>query len=260
MHDLFSLQGKVAIVTGGAGYLGSSMVEALLARGAAVAVADPVDLPESFASLQGRERLLHVRCDVAQTDSIRAALQEIHGHFGRIDILVNNVNIPGGGRGQSNELEHMTDEVWSKGVDGAVGTVFRCTRESIPYLKEHGGAIVNNASMYGMVSPDPAMYGELSKNPPNYGAGKSGVIQFTRYCAAHLAHYGIRANSVSPGPFPKPRLGYEEWFMNRLADKTMLKRTGRQHEVAGAVVFLASPAADYITGVNIPVDGGWTAW
>lgn len=259
-HDLFSLEGNVAVVTGGAGYLGSRMVEALLGHGASVVVGDVADLPKMPPDVASTGRLLHLRCDVSSTQSIRRMFQESRQYFGHVDILINNACY-GAGYG-STEIESMSDEMWMKGLDGAVGTTFRCTREAVPYLRERGGGtIVNIASMYGMVSPDPGMYGSSgANNPPNYGVGKSGVIQLTRYSAAHLAVHRIRVNCVSPGPFPNPDFGYEAWFMKNMEDKTMLKRTGRPHEIAGAVLFLASSASDYVTGINVPVDGGWTAW
>lgn len=260
MKNLFSLQGKTAVITGGAGYLGSCMAEAMLEHGANVTVADPADLPERLIAYEHKGTLHHIRCDVSDTDSIREMFESSTNHFGQLDILVNNANY-GAGYGDTG-IDKMSDEVWSIGLDGSVGTVFRCTRESIPYFRKSGGGnIVNIASMYGVVSPDPGIYGTSgANNPPNYGAGKSGVLQLTRYCAGHLADDHIRVNSVAPGPFPKPRDQYKDDFQQQLEQKTMLKRTGKQHEVAGAVLFLASPAADYVTGANIAVDGGWTAW
>lgn len=260
IYSLFSLKQKVAIVTGGSGYLGSYMVEAMLIHGASVVVADPANPPEHLDPFVEKGTLYHIRCDVSDTESIRNMFKEVHNHFGHIDILVNNATY-GAGYGDTG-IDKMSDEVWNIGIDGTVGTVFRCTRECIPYFRQNGeGNIINTASMYGIVSPDPRIYGTSgANNPPNYGAGKSGIIQFTRYSAGHLANNNIRVNSVSPGPFPKSGNQYNEDFQKNLAEKTMLKRVGKQHEVAGAVVFLASAASDYVTGINIPVDGGWTAW
>ncbi|SEQ45914.1 gluconate 5-dehydrogenase [Virgibacillus subterraneus] len=260
MKEMFSLRGKTAVVTGGSGYLGSCMVEAMLAHGANVTVADPAEIPERLFPYKEKGKLYHVRCDVSDTESICNMFERSADNFGQLDILVNNANY-GAGYGDTG-IDKMSDKVWDIGIDGSVGTAFRCTRESISYLRQNGGgSIVNIASMYGMVSPNPGIYGSSeANNPPNYGAGKSGVIQLTRYCAGHLAKDNIRANSVSPGPFPKPSQEYDQDFQNNLADKTMLKRVGEQHEVAGTIVFLASSASGYVTGVNIAVDGGWTAW
>lgn len=155
----------------------------------------------------------------------------------------------------------MEDAVFNKGLDGTIGATFRGIREVVPYMKEHGGSIVNYCSMYGLVSPDLRIYGDNpQKQPPNYGAGKAAVDQLTRYAAGALAEYGIRVNAVTPGPFPNPKNQDDEEFNAKLAYKTMLGRFGQNYEMAGAVLLLASDAGSFMTGTNIVVDGGWTAW
>jgi gluconate 5-dehydrogenase len=115
--------------------------------------------------------------------------------------------------------------------------------------------------MYGLVSPDLRIYGDNpQKQPPNYGTGKSGVAQFTRYAAGALGEYGIRVNAITPGPFPNPANQNDPVFNRKLAEKTMLGRIGKSSEIAGAVLLLASDASSFMTGANIVVDGGWTAW
>lgn len=256
--QLFSLEGKTVVVTGGSGYLGREIAKGLSEFCATVVVADVND-----AGLGGigEDRIHYVRCDVSDTTSIREAFQEANRIGGGIHALVHCATY-GAGYGPAGTIENMSDEDWSKGVDGALGTAFRCTRESVPYLEAAGGgSIVHFGSMYGMVSPDPSIYGTSgANNPGNYGAGKAGVIQLTRYCAAHLAPKGIRVNSVSPGPFPNPHYQQDPAFVNELNRKTMLRRTGKAEEIVGAVLLLVSGASSYMTGSNLVVDGGWTAW
>jgi NAD(P)-dependent dehydrogenase (short-subunit alcohol dehydrogenase family) len=132
----------------------------------------------------------------------------------------------------------------------------------IPLLeKAESKSVVNVASMYGMVSPDDRIYGESGRNsPPFYGAGKAGLIQLTRYLACHLASKNIRVNAISPGPFPPQSIRIDDpEFHARLAAKVPMGRVGLADEIGGAVQFLLSEAASFITGVNIPIDGGWTA-
>jgi len=260
-EKIFDLTGKCILITGGTGYLGSALTEALLTFGAGVTVADI-----TFKSLpiwdvaEEEGRLLSVQCDISSTASIREALRQHHEARGRLDVLINCAHY-GAGYGKAAEIESMTDEMWNRGIDGTGGATFRCIREAVPYLKMDGGAIINFASMYGMVSPDASVYGDSgANNPPNYGAGKAAVIQLTRYCAAHLAKYGIRCNCITPGPFPDPASNSDTAFLKRLSAKTMLGRTGTASEVAGAVLLLASDASSYMTGSNLVVDGGWTAW
>jgi gluconate 5-dehydrogenase len=258
MEHLFSLEGKVVIITGGSGFLGTTLTEAMVAYGATVVVADRT---EFHGHVTAPDRILFMTCDVSDTDSIRETFRTVKERYGRVDVLINGATY-GAGYGKQGTVAAMSDEDWFKGVDGAVGTAFRCTREVIPYMEEiGGGSIINIASMYGMVSPDPRIYGDSgANNPVNYGAGKAAVIQLTKYCAGHLSGKNIRVNSISPGPFPKTEIQQDSEFLRNLRDKTMLGRTGRPEELVGPVLLLASQASSFMTGANIVVDGGWTAW
>ncbi|MBR2860496.1 MAG: SDR family oxidoreductase [Clostridia bacterium] len=250
---------KVCIVTGGAGYLGSACCKALKDFGATVVSLDVLYSSENQPSKE--EADLGLYCDLASTDSIKECFSKTQDIFGRIDVLV-NCGIFGAGYGKDSRIEFMDDETWKKGIDGSLGVTFRGIREIVPYMKENGGSIINFCSMYGLVSPDLRIYGpdNPQTNPPNYGAGKAGVAQLTRYAACSLAKYNIRVNAVTPGPFPKPANATDSEFMASLGNKNMLGRTGKNHEIAGAVLLLASDASTYTTGSNIVVDGGWTAW
>ncbi|RKN64088.1 SDR family NAD(P)-dependent oxidoreductase [Paenibacillus ginsengarvi] len=257
---MFSLKNKVVVVTGGSGYLGSSVAEGLLAMGAQVAVADRTEW-SGLSSWSDQGYWAH--CDVSDTASVQEMFRQTKEKFGHIDALVNMATY-GAGYGPAGTVDRMTDEDWRIGVDGALGTVFRCTREVIPYLRENGGgSIVNFASMYGVVSPDPRIYGDSgANNPPNYGAGKAGVLQLTRYCAAHLAADQIRVNSITPGAFPNPaqQANQNESFRRLQREKIMMGRVGTPREIVGPVVLLVSDASSYMTGSDITIDGGWTTW
>lgn len=261
MKDLFSLQGKNVVLTGGCGNLGRVMAKHLLDYGANLFIADLIDTP--MAELVGSVR--YVKCDLSKADSVRAMLESVKAQGGGLDVLINNAAYGGGAGGKkmlSTRMEDYNDEAWNIGIDGTLGVTFRCIRESVPYFVAHGGgSVVNIASMYGVVAPDHSIYGDTGANSPvTYGAGKAGVIQLTRYCASYLAKYGIRVNSITPGPFPRVTPEMDRDFLNKLERKTMLGRTGSPDELAGPLILLASDASSFMTGANVVVDGGWTAW
>ena len=192
-----------------------------------------------------------------------AQIQQIGDEFGQIDIIVNNAY-----HGCAAQVKSDTVANFDSAYHIAVTMPFRLIQAALPYLekageKNAGGAsVINIGSMYGMVSPDPAIYSDTGQNnPPHYGAAKAGLIQLTQYLACHLATQKIRVNAISPGPFPNPDvITTNPEFHQALCQKTPMARIGRPEELIGPLVFLASDASSYITGTNIPVDGGWTSW
>ena len=257
---LFDMTGKVCIVTGGTGYLGSGNVKALKDFGATVVVADVRPQEDRWGDAPVSAGDMFVECDLRSLDSVKNCFKTVYEKYGRIDVLV-SCACYGVRGGATSFMEELEDEKFSEGVEGIIGSTFRCLREVVPYMKKTGGSIINYCSMYGLVAPDLRMYGDsYQRQGPSYGAGKAAVAQFTRYAAVDLAHYGIRVNSVTPGPFPNPHKQDDPEFNQKLADHTMLGRFGYNHEMAGAVLLLASDAGSFMTGTNITVDGGWTAW
>mgnify|MGYP000877790409 CR=1 FL=1 len=263
MNKLFDLQGKVAIVTGGYGHLGSAMVRALLAANATVIVAGR-SVDRFFAAFSSLEcESLHFReIDVTDSDSIKRFFTDIIAHFGSVDILVNNAHASRG-----NSQENMADDDWSYTLDGVVGSVHKMTKAVIPQMKKQkSGKIINISSMYGLVSPDfKALYQgddcEKYTNPPHYGAAKAAMNQLTRYFAVLLGPHNIQVNAVAPGPFPNPKVQKENpAFIEKLSNKNPLHRIGKPEDLAGVITLLSSPASDFITGQIIQVDGGWTIW
>ena len=260
--DLFKLDGKTAIVTGGAGHLGGAMSEGLAEAGAVVVIASRnlekcKETAARISEANAGVEVTALKLDISTRESIKKCFSAVKERHGGIDILVNNAYY-----GASNVIEEMSDEEWNLGIDGALGSTFRCTSEVIPTMREAGGGvIVNVSSMYGVVSPDRRIYrGTSNANPPNYGAAKAGLIQFSKYCACHLADYRIRVNALSPGPFPSPKVQKTDWFVEELGGKNPMGRIGQPWELKGALLFLCSDASTYVTGHNVVVDGGWTAW
>ena len=259
--NLFSLKDNVVLITGGYGYLGTAISSGMAAQGATIYVLarDNQKFEDSFATLDKnlRNKIYFQSCDVSDGESIAAAFKAVHAKEGKLDVLVNNAFYS---QGQS--PEQMTDADWQVGVDGTLNSVFRCIREVIPYFKALGsGKIINVSSMYGLVAPDFEVYKDAPEflNPPHYGASKAGVIQLTKYYASFLGSDNINVNAVTPGPFPSETVKKHQKFVTALENKTALGRVGLPEDLAGAFVFLASEASNYITGQNIVVDGGWTA-
>lgn len=261
MIKTFDLNSKVILISGGYGFLGRAITLSLSHHGAKVYVLGRSEkkFKEAFNDENGliNSSINFFVCDVSSTESIKQAFESIDEKEGKIDVLINNAFYS---KGQS--PEKMSDEDWSYGVDGSLNSVFRAIREVIPYFKKNkSGKIINVSSMYGVVAPQFDVYDEYPQflNPPHYGAAKAGVIQITKYYASYLGKYNIKVNTVTPGPFPSDKVKEDKGFVKALAEKTCLGRVGLPEDLAGCFVFLASNAADYITGQNFVVDGGWTS-
>lgn len=257
--SLFKLAGRVAFLSGAAGHLGAAMAEALAGAGAFVLLngRNYDRLKDLEAKLTGRG--LGARAcpfDVADGKTVEEYFRSVMAEFGRLDILVNNAY-----SGKAATVEHATAADFAFAYDIGVTAAFRCVQAALPALRAaEGASVINIASMYGMVSPDPRVYDGDSgmNNPPFYGAAKGALIQLTRYLACHLAADKIRVNAISPGAFPPDTVAPK--FRSRLEEKVPMARLGRPDELRGVIVFLASSASAYVTGINLPVDGGWTAW
>ena len=262
IKNMFDLTGKTVAVTGGAGYLGAGISEALVAFGAELYLLghDAGKVRRECARL--REKYDGVTCesvafDLRDKDSVHSAVDAVMQMARKIDVLINNAAY-----GCTKHLHKYEEEDWVEGIDGTINGVFRMTREILPIMLEQGsGNIINIASMYGMVAPNMEIYGDSGQNnPANYGAGKAAIIQFTKYIACVYAEKGIRANAVSPGPFPNPDVQKDVRFVHALESKTPMHRIGTPEDLQGVMVYLASDASRYTNGQNIAVDGGWTSW
>ena len=254
------LDGQIILVTGGSGHLGQAICYQLGAAGAHVIVNGRTDsrlrsVADAIRSNGGAASPLVA--DVTREAEQRHVADHVARVFGRLNGLVNNAYA-----GQTGTINSSTGDEIRNTLESSLVAPFGLTRALIPLLeKAESKSVVNVASMYGMVSPDDRIYGESCRNsPPFYGAGKAGLIQLTRYLACHLASKNIRVNAISPGPFPPQSIRIDDpEFHARLAAKVPMGRVGLADEIGGAVQFLLSESASFITGVNIPIDGGWTA-
>jgi NAD(P)-dependent dehydrogenase (short-subunit alcohol dehydrogenase family) len=255
--DLFRLDGKIAVVTGGAGTVGRAIVGALAEAGALVVAAsrDVARCQECAAELRGAGLQVEgARCDLASEREIHALRDEVLRRHGAIDILFNNSVARHGG-----DLRHTTAADLAASLQvNATGLMLTCQAFSQPMQEKQSGSIVNIGSIYGMVSPNFPLYeGMRAGNRIDYAFVKSGMLNLTRYLACYLAPFNVRVNCLSPGAIQTPNL--PESFIADFSKRVPLGRLAQAWEMQGAALFLASGASTYVTGQNIVVDGGWTA-
>ncbi|WDF55411.1 SDR family oxidoreductase [Mucilaginibacter sp. KACC 22063] len=265
--ELFSLNGKTAIVTGALGLIGRKHCEALALAGANVIVADiNGEAAADFAAQLGDQHL-GIQLDVTNKAAVEAARDQILNQYGAIDILVNNaaINDMFENPAMAKELsafENYPLDAFQKSLDVNVTGVFLCSQVFGTVMAENeGGSIINIASTYGMVGPDQKIYrtecGEQTFfKSAAYPVTKGAIINFTRFLAAYWGSKGVRVNTLSPGGVEN---GQNEYFINNYSEKTLLGRMAKASDYQGALIFLASDASAYMTGANLVVDGGWTA-
>jgi NAD(P)-dependent dehydrogenase (short-subunit alcohol dehydrogenase family) len=246
----FSLQGQVSIVTGGGRGIGLEIARAMRASGAQVVIAesDPESGQTAASELEG----LFVQTDVTDPQSVRAMVQAVMAHHGRIDCLVNNAGIC-----RNTPAEETSDEEWRLVLAVDLDGVFYACREVGKVMLNQGaGVIVNIGSMSGVIANKP-------QPQAAYNVAKAGVIHLTKSLAGEWSGRGVRVNCISPGYIgtPMTRRGFEnpEWREAWLTG-TPMARMGEPGEVAALAVFLASPAASFMTGSNVVIDGGYTSW
>jgi NAD(P)-dependent dehydrogenase (short-subunit alcohol dehydrogenase family) len=268
--DKFNLNDRVAVVTGGAGLLGTEFCRTLAQAGARVAVADlNQSAADGVAQSLTAEGLmaLGVGVDVTRPESIRQMVEKLVQLWGRIDILVNSAALdpkfdPQHQGKHANAFEDYPLEAWNQALSVNLTGMFLCTQAVVqPMLTQGKGAIVNICSTYGLVGPDQRIYQRPGQpqqyKPVYYSVTKSGVLGFTRYLATYYAGKGIRVNALTPGGVYN---NHDEIFERNYAARTVIGRMADRDEMNGALLYLASDASSYMTGSNLVVDGGWTAW
>lgn len=266
---MFRLDRDLAIVTGAFGKLGPVWIEALLGAGATVAALDrPGAVPSAaFEGLHERYagRLRSYACDVTDRAAIDAARDVILADLGTPTVLVNNAGVdqPPDQSGQRYTVDAMPIELFRRMIDVNVAGTFQMIQSIGPsMIKRGGGSIVNIGSLYASVAPDSRFYdhfpGEVPfMKVPSYGASKAAVVNLTRFFATHWGHHGIRVNTLSPGGV----LGAQDQdFRQKYGARVPLRRLAEAGDLTGPLLFLASSASSYVTGHELRVDGGFTAW
>ncbi|MCR5217658.1 SDR family oxidoreductase [Treponema sp.] len=255
MKNYFDLTGQVAIVTGCSTGLGVQMAKALANQGAKiVAIARRKEKIEAVAKEIAdtyKVETLAVQCDITDTDKVNAAVDEVMAKFGRIDIVINNA-----GTGAVAPAEDITDDQFNGEMNVDLFGTFKVARAVAKkaMIPAKYGRVINIASMYGLVG------NKIAGSAP-YHAAKGGVVNLTRALAAEWGKYNITVNSICPGyfytPLTKETLD-SDFFQQNAKTMIPMERYGNEGELDSAAVFLASPASTYVTGVNLPVDGGYT--
>ena len=255
--SLFDLKDRVAFVSGARGHLGQAMVRALAQAGAHLIVngRDDEELGVFERQLRAEgHRVTRAAFDIGDIAAVRTFFSGLK----RLDILVNNAVAM-----QVKSFQALEPSDFAQTYQSAVIAAFEAARAALPALKEAAAqagdaSIVNIASMYGQVAPDGRLYENRDQQSPfHYGPAKAGLLQLTRHLAAEFGESRVRVNALVPGAFPA-RAPAE--LAARLSGRTMLGRVGKPHEIAGPLLFLASPASSYMTGAALNIDGGWTAW
>lgn len=258
---MFELKNKKIVFFGAVGYLATPIVWKMAELGADLML---VDINVERASKVAKELSLKYpeQCfdfsylNTEDYSSITVCFEKIKKTFGKIDVMVSGISA-------ANNLlvEEFTPELMNKTFAAHLTGSFLLARNSAELMPD-GGSIVIFSSMYGQVAPDPSAYHTPMKpNPIDYGMAKAGLNQMIRYLAVYWGPKNIRINGVSPGPFPNPaKYPDDSDFIERLDKKVPIGRVGKQHEMAGAVIYLASDESSFTNGHIINVDGGWTAW
>lgn len=267
---LFSLQGKNAIVTGGAGILGSHFCMGLADAGANVAIVDinevrAIEIAEEIMR-KYNVKAIAIKCDLTSENSVKLMVEKVVATFGEINILHNNA------AGKSSDLnqffaplEEYSLAQWKEIMSTNIDSMFLVAKYvgKVMTTQAKGGSIIQTASIYGVMGPDNRIYegsyymDREINTPAVYAASKGGVVALTKYLATYWAKDGIRVNTITPGGTES---GQNEIFKERYSNRIPLGRMAQPEEIVGALIYLASDASSYVTGQNILVDGGLSAW
>ncbi len=264
ISSLSDLADRVALVTGGAGHVGGAICDALAELGANVVVLDlDHDACRSSADRLAEThgiRAEPIQIDLRDHEAIRGVPATVESMFGRLDVVVNTAALVGTSelKGWTVPFEEQGVDAWRLAQDINLLAPFALIQACAPLLRASGAAsVINVSSIYGLIGPDYGIYGDTGMaNPAAYAASKGGLVQLTRWLATTLAP-NVRVNAISPGGILR---GQPAGFIRRYETRTPLGRLGSEEDMKGAAAFLASDMSSYVTGHNLVIDGGWTAW
>jgi NAD(P)-dependent dehydrogenase (short-subunit alcohol dehydrogenase family) len=264
IKELMGLKNRVALITGGGGHIGPVLAEALAELGAHIVLVDinknPCDVKAKAIRKKYHVKTFSLIADLADEKKVRLIPQQVMREFKRMDILVNCAAMVGTSqvKGWAVPFSEQRSDTWRKALEINLTSIFVLVQSCVSALKKsQHGTIINASSIYGMVGPYMGLYKKTKLgNPAAYGASKGGLLQLTRYLATVLAPE-IRVNAITLGGVFR---GHPKIFVSRYRERTPLNRMATEEDFKGAVMYLASDLSSYVTGHNLVVDGGWTAW
>ena len=263
ISKLFDVSNKVIIITGACGHLGIEYVHGFSQAGANVVIADLdfKNCKKLATEIKNKYNVnpLPIKLDLTSKKSISSLVSNTISKFSKIDVLINNAAYQGNDKLRTTKFEDFPLSAWNQGLEvNLTGIFLTCQEVGKIMSKQKYGNIINIASTYGIVAPDQRIYGNSGQNAAAfYSATKAAVINLTRYLASYWRGTGIRVNTLSPGGVKRNQ---GSSFIKKYSERTMLGRMAKKDEYVGSLIFLASDASSYMTGSNLIVDGGWTAW
>jgi NAD(P)-dependent dehydrogenase (short-subunit alcohol dehydrogenase family) len=267
MLKKFSLKNKTIILTGSAGRVGSRFSEILSEAGANLILIDRNE--EANEKLYKKiKKQFKTNCLISNTDITNAKeidklIKIILKKYSKIDVLINNAHfIPRDHPNRDASFEKYPYELWQKAISENLNSVFVCCQKFGKIMaKQKNGSIINISSIYGIVAPDQRIYGKSRLNsPPFYSATKGATVNLTKYLASYWGNKNVRVNTLTLGGVFDNKLHTDKGFVKEYSKRTMLGRMSKVTDYDGAILFLSSDLSSYMTGANLIIDGGWTAW
>ena len=263
----FDLKNKTVVLTGSAGRVGSRFSEILSKAGANLILVDK-DIEKNEKLYKKLKKQYKTNCfvsniDITNTSEIDDLVKEILKKYSKIDFLINNAHfVPRDNANRDAPFEKYPYELWQKTISENLNGIFICCQKFGKIMvKQKNGCIINISSIYGIVGPDQRIYGKSRLNSPAfYSATKGAIVNLTKYLASHWGKNNVRVNTLTLGGIYDKKLHTDKEFVKKYSEKTMLGRMSQASDYDGAILFLASDLSSYMTGANLIVDGGWTAW
>jgi len=265
VSKLFNLKNRNVIITGSAGRLGSQFANILSEAGANTILVD-IDKQKNHSLEKKLKKIYKTKpksftIDLKKPNDIANLKKIIQEEYENIHGLINNAHVKTLPQTKNFDLEHYPVKLWNEFIDiHLTATFLMCKEFGSIMAKKQNGSIVNVSSIYGLVAPDQRIYGKSKLNSPApYSAAKAGIINLTRYFASYWANKNVRVNTLTPGGVEDKNYQSSQ-FIKNYSSKTMLGRMAKNDDFNGAILFFMSDASTYMTGANLVIDGGWTAW